>query len=460
METPPAVDGVTWTAQHAAAWQAYLRGEHLAVLGPGGTGKSTLLRCIVDHALERDAAEGKVGGVLVTGSTGRAAINVSDCVADEDGSPRAHVSTFHSAIGLGRQDGSAEELARLLVRGVGARRGPLRSVRLFVIDEISMLEADKLEAMALFWRQLAPAHDLPAPEDPWGGLVQVVMFGDPLQLPPVVKGVCKPWEAAERAGDYMFFRAPCFRAVRGVILSRVFRQRDAAFISALALVRLGRWAPAAQFMVQRLGQSFEARGVRAPEVVPHVMPRRDAAAAHNRSELAKLPGASRTYLATFDGPSGGCEKLRNGCRAPALLELKVGATVVVVANVNVAAGVANGAQAVVTELGDDFVDVDVDGTAVTLRRHRWTLRAGGGMAVMKQIPLILGFAMTIHACQGMTLRWLRASLKNVWDLAQVYVVLSRVTEPDGLHLVDLDLPRLTRLAPPSATLEYLANLKI
>lgn len=437
--TLPAIEGVTWTAEHEAAWAAYVDGQHVAILGPGGTGKSTLLRCIAEHA---------AGRVVVTGSTGRAAINVGGC-------------TFHSAIGLGLEDGTPSDIARSLRRKCNeAKRRHLLGIKVFIIDELSMLRADTLEAMAIFWRGLAPASKHPKPDDPWGGLVQIVGFGDPLQLPPVVKAKgAAPWETADLASQYMFFRAPCFEAVRGVQLTQVFRQDDRAFIDALGNIRRGRWTTGATILMNVCAQSYESRGVTPPAVVPHVMPRRDAAAKHNRVCMARLPGASRAYQAEFTGPAAGRDTLRRGCRAPELLELKVGATVVVVANVDVRAGLANGTQAVVVEMGDDSVDVAVDGEVFTIKPHAWRLQVGQSTATMTQLPLILGFAMTIHACQGMTLRWLRASLNNVWDLAQVYVVLSRVTRPDGLHLVDVNLARIMRLRAPEATVAYLAGLK-
>lgn len=411
-------DGALWppgvepTADFLATL-AFIRSSrgNLFVTGRAGTGKSTLLRAIV-RAVDDE--------VVIGAPTGIAAFNVGG-------------QTLHSLFRLPREglliDGEEDDVAP---------RDLFQVEHLtLVIDEVSMVRADILNAIDHGLRRLRER------DAPFGG-VRVIAFGDTHQLPPVISG----GEAARLGqvfGGSFFFHAPAVRSMRMVELTEVFRQKDQRFVAILNEVREGNISEGA----------LRALNARVGQVPPGDDQRwlwlcttnREAADV-NRRCLAALPGRARLYRAGVSGEFEAMARRRrsDGGALPAETELvlKEGARVVFIRNDWQRRWV-NGTTGVVTRLDDEEIGVAIDaGEEVTVGFETWTTyrrvkvdkqvrREEAGS--MSQLPLRLGWAITIHKSQGMTLDGVVFNAPHsLFAPGQAYVGLSRARSLERLLL--------------------------
>lgn len=375
----------------------------LLVTGRAGTGKSTVLHRIV-------AAEQRK--VAVVAPTGVAALNVGG-------------QTIHSLlrlpvglIGNSRlyQD---RELRRLL-----------QALDVLIIDEISMVSADLMDGID---RALREARGRP---DPFGG-IRLVLFGDPFQLAPVPGGAEERTWYAEMYRSLWFFDAHVWDRIglKTLHLDLIHRQQDEEFRRLLTAVRHG---AVTREMAARLND-VGARPL--PDDPPLTLAtRNDAVAAINLRALADLPGREATALAEVQGDFGG-----RAYPADEDLRVKVGAHVMMLRNDSEGRWV-NGSMGRVAKLARGTLTVDIDGVQhevepVTWERHRYTVSPDSKelrrevVAQFRQLPVRLGWAVTIHKAQGATLEAARIDLgRRAFSPGQTYVALSRLTRLDGLYL--------------------------
>jgi ATP-dependent DNA helicase PIF1 len=202
-------------------------GKSIFFTGSAGTGKSVLMKSII-HKLRQKYLKDP-DRVAVTASTGLAAVNI-------DG------TTLHSFAGIGLGKEPATELLKKIRRNPKTRQRWIRT-RVLIIDEISMIDADlfdKLEQVARILRNNG---------SPFGG-VQLVVTGDFFQLPPVPE--------KDRAAKFSFDAATWNTCIEHtVLLTHVFRQKDATFAAMLNEMRLGRLTPASIKAFQRLSRPLE-----------------------------------------------------------------------------------------------------------------------------------------------------------------------------------------------------------
>lgn len=409
--------------------------EHVFVTGRAGTGKSTLLAALVASTSKRMA---------ICAPTGVAALNVGG-------------QTIHSLLRLpigviaDQPLPHGEELRRLL-----------RGLDTLVIDEVSMVNADLMDAID---RTLREARRR---QEPFGG-VQIVLFGDPFQLAPV-----PPRDPHERAYFRDRYRSPWFfdahvwervpLAIRE--LSTIHRQRDPEFAEILTAVRHDE-------VTQEMADVLNAAGARpVPQGVDTITLATTNAtvAAINARGLAALPGASRHAVAEVAGEFG-----RGAFPADEVLELKEGARVMLLRNdVSGDARWVNGSMGTVSGFGDGTVVVDLDASAwdaggeqevapVTWERFRYEYDPVARtlskevVAEFTQLPLRLAWAVTIHKSQGQTYDRALVDLgSGAFAPGQTYVALSRLRTLDGLHL-SRPLRRRDVIADPAVRRFMLAS---
>jgi ATP-dependent DNA helicase PIF1 len=389
-----------------------LGGDHpLVVLsGRAGTGKSVAIRWL---ATRFD------GGCAVVAPTGLAAIQVGG-------------QTLHSLFKFPARLIQASD-----IKPPGARsREIFAHLKLLIIDEISMVRVDVMEAVGRFLERFGPR-----PGTPFGG-VKLVLVGDLLQLPPVVDSRAEhQWIRRTYDSEY-FFSAHCFKANASipVELTRVFRQTDAKFIEILSDIRTGNGLPAA---IGWLNQS--CIGKPRPAGVPEIslVPTRELADEINRRELGRLGGPRRSYCARVEGRVPADRNLPS----PNDLELRVGAQVMFTKNDQSRRWV-NGTAGMVVDLGDSHVEVAIPGTpgSFTVQPERWDQHeyqwdetAGRLVAAVVgsfiQIPLMLAWASTIHKSQGQTFDHALVDLgRGAFASGQTYVAISRCRSHRGLRL--------------------------
>lgn len=385
--------------------------DNLFITGRAGTGKSTLLRAVVNV----------LGGEVVIGApTGIAALNV--------GGETLH-TLFRLPYGL-LLDGDEEAASPRPVFDVP-------EVTL-VIDEVSMVRADVLNAMDVALRQKRET------DAPFGG-VRVIAFGDTHQLPPVTIADVEAERLREAFGGTCFFNAPGARTMAMVELDEVFRQKDARFVALLNEIRDGE---VSDDVLAAINTRVGPRPDKDAEAWVWVCATNEVAASINRGFLGQVNGEGRTYSAKLSGEFEALSGRRDdGNRFPAETELtlKEGARVIFIRNDRYRRWV-NGSSGVVTSLGDDQIEVSLTGgDTVTVGLETWTKkrRVKVGEEVreeelgsMVQLPVRLGWAVTIHKSQGMTLdRVFLNTPKPLFASGQCYVALSRARSFDGLRLL-------------------------
>ena len=406
----PTVQNVTLTREQAAVYQAieHTR-EHVFVTGRAGTGKSTLLNHLNWHTQKQ---------IVICAPTGVAALNV--------GGQTIH-SLFRLPIGV---------IADHDIDQNDAVRKILNAMDTLVIDEVSMVNADLMDAMDRSLRQARQR-----PHEAFGG-AQVVLFGDPYQLAPV------PGDGEERryfADTYRsmwFFDAKVWLEadLRIYELGEVHRQHDDAFKHMLNAVRHG-------MVTAEIAGMLNDTGARRP-LPEHgaitLATTNDTVNRINRTQLHRLPGQSQANEAEVNGDFGG-----RAFPADETLELKLGAQVMFLRN-DTALGPegqrwVNGTIGTVTSLKRE-VRVEIDGDEhevepVTWEKYKYSWDPTRKklerqiVAEFTQYPLRLAWAVTIHKSQGASYDAAIVDLgSRVFSPGQTYVALSRLTSLDGLYL--------------------------
>lgn len=391
--------------------------RNVLITGPAGTGKSFLLKFLRE----------KMGARLrVVATTGVAAVNVGG-------------STLHSWAGIGLGEGTAEELAAAILENPRAT-SRIRKATALAVDEVSMLDSD------LFCRLDEAFRIVRKKTAPFGG-IQMVLFGDFLQLPPV---------SGRKEEARFAFQSPAWEASKIAVhqLTAVVRQRDAVFVEVLSRVRLGIVdALVRQVLSGRIGASDPN-----PKIEPVVLECRNVDVdAFNRQRLSALPGDEISISAVDSGEAKFVSTLDRSCLAPSDLRLKIGAQVMLLKNLDVEGGLVNGSVGIVKSIGESSVCVDFgDAGTCEVQGARWSLCDGDGnvLATRDQVPLRLAYAITIHKSQGCTLTKAKVNLRSAFAYGQAYVALSRVRDLSGLYIEDIRWESI--MASPAALAFYRA----
>jgi len=383
-------------------------GHNILITGSAGTGKSVLLR----ELRRRLDTDGFGGRFVVTASTGIAAINVRG-------------ATLHSWAGLGLAEGSCEQLLeRVRERRKAVQR--IREVKRLAIDEISMVSAELLEKLDYVMRHVREERGRP-----FGG-VQIIAYGDFLQLPPVSKGD----EKARFAFESEVWKGANFNTG---ILTKVFRQSDAAFSRALNEFRVGNVTDEAAELFATRYQAKDEDPTFQP--IDIYMTNADVDS-FNLERLREIDAPEVCYEARDWGEEWDVKAMDKSCLAPKNLRLKVGAQVMLLTNLNIECGLANGTIGRVVALPDKVKGWKCgptvefrNGQQRVLELAKWEMKVGDDVVAERwQIPLRLAWAITGHKSQGMTLDKCRVHLANVFEAGQAYVALSRARTLDGLFI--------------------------
>ncbi|KAL7533853.1 hypothetical protein ACHAWF_004646, partial [Thalassiosira exigua] len=413
--------------------ESILSGHSTFFTGPAGSGKSHVLSSLLTaNELGVGSPSGTPRKVVVTATTGVAACNVGGI-------------TIHSFAGVGAGTGSLADVAR---RVMGNERTKVRwrEVDVLVVDEISMMGGKFLDMLSFV------ASRARNDRRPFGG-VQLVVCGDFFQLPPV------------KLGDEGFaFEAKCWSEVIrcSVLLKQVFRQRgDARLMSILDEARVGELSRESADVLRRhgtlprasFGSSNSSGGDGEEKVIPTLLEckNREVDRANER-EMAKLSGEVRTFKSRDRAISDSHRHQLRHCQAPPELDLKIGAQVMLLKNVDLERGLANGSRGVVvrfqrpkseSEIPTGFkkmefpvvkfdsiaaVGKECDGESVegdnefTIHPEEWTNKMGDQTVSSRvQIPLRLAWSISVHKSQGMTIPNLTVNLSGVFEYGQAYV---------------------------------------
>jgi hypothetical protein len=410
--------------EQAAVIERIEAGGNVFLTGEAGTGKSTLTAALV-------ARHATTKGLYVCGSTGIAAFNLADrlAVGLPAGVDVPKVTTLHRWAGVGL--GPAVDMPNEVFfrewfeqRITRAKMGALsraKFAKCLILDEVSMIPGRLLDYLDWHLRKVRGV-----PDAPFGG-VQLVAVGDFLQLPPVAKEGNYDWAFASGAwvGAEM---APC-------VLRKIHRQAAGPFTRLLNACRVGRIdGEAAALLASRVARFPSSDLVR---MFTHNVQ----VDKWNEFQMSRIDAPEVVYWMGFNEHTAEWDQksLCNNILAPRRLALKVGAKVMVVANLNDGSGemiACNGTMGRVLELEENKVVVKTDeGKEIEVGKQLWTLNAlDDASPGAFQIPLRPAYAMTIHKSQGLSLDGAVVDARAAREPGQTYVALSRLRSLEGLHL--------------------------
>ncbi|OQE44304.1 hypothetical protein PENCOP_c002G03937 [Penicillium coprophilum] len=451
------------------------RGKSMFFTGSAGTGKSVLMREII--AKLRNKYRKEPDRIAVTASTGLAACNIGGV-------------TLHSFAGIGL---GKEPVPELIKKNQKARNRWLRT-KVLVVDEVSMVDGDLFDKLEEIARRIRNNGR------PFGG-IQLVVTGDFFQLPPVPDG-------SNREAKFAFAAASWTTCIQHtILLTNIFRQRDPEFANMLNEMRLGKITPSTIEAFRRLSRPLDVNDqIEATELFPT----RAEVDGANSARMGRLSGEVMRFNAVDSGTIQDPQhrdRLLSNCMAPPMIQLKKGAQVMLIKNME--DSLVNGSIGkVVAFMSEDYFDsykendknFTDDATASDDERaHRarkklkpmgykegpasmarkwplvsflqpdgserhllcqpetWKIELPNGevQAQRQQVPLILAWALSIHKAQGQTLQRVKVDLGRVFEKGQAYVALSRAVSQEGLQVTRFE-PRKVMVHPK--VVDFYSNL--
>jgi hypothetical protein len=365
--------------------------QNLFITGGAGTGKSFLVRHFLDSQPEK---------IPVLASTGAAAILVGG-------------RTFHSFFGLGAMQGGPQAVFEAALNNRRLKRR-LREVSKLIIDEISMLSSETLDCAEKIARALRGS------DEPWGGL-RIWAVGDFAQLPPVSRSTTKEWAFLGEAWASSSFKI--------LHLSEVMRTEDQDFMKVLSDLRFGKLSVRLKhFLNSRVRNEVDSN-------ITHLFPRRNQTESFNLKKLAEIPEVSRRYETIYSGDERYFDRLKRDAPVPEVLELKVGALVMLRVN-DPRQRFVNGTTGRVLQLKDDAIVIETESRKLEIEPFVFSVQNDEGeeTSFAKNFPMNLAYASTIHKIQGATVDRVHLDLSGLWEPGQAYVALSRARRAEGVTI--------------------------
>ena len=403
--------------------------QSIFLTGKAGTGKTTLLRKIMASTHKN---------AVIVAPTGIAALNAGGV-------------TIHSFFQLpfagfipefGAQPAFSEsvkfETKQTLLRHFTMNKTRLKMIRnidLLIIDEVSMLRADLLDAIDWTLRNIRRAHE------PFGN-VQVLFIGDLLQLPPVVKQ--EEWQILRNHYQgIFFFHAKVLQETQPLYieLSKIYRQQDQDFIQLLNQLRNNQMSSEdLQILNQYVRPDFDANKEEGYITLSTHNAKADQI---NAIALEALPEKLWSYAAEITG-----DYPKHLYPLEPTLELKLGAQVMFIKNdLSLEKNYFNGKMGKIKALSSDeiLVEFPEEKKTINVEKFEWSniryeLNAATGEVEEKTIgtfvhyPLKLAWAITVHKSQGLTFDKAVLDVSEVFAPGQAYVALSRLRTLSGLVL--------------------------
>ena len=416
------------------AFDKYIKGDNIFITGPGGSGKSLLIKKIKEHSKKE---------IQVCALTGCAAV-LLNCKA----------KTLHSWSGIGLGNGTIEQNIKKIL-GSRYKREVWKETDILIVDEVSML------SLKLFNMLNEIGKVIRKNPRPFGG-IQLIFSGDFYQLPPVgnkdePETMCFCFESDNWNS---IFSPDC-----QIQLIKIFRQTDEIYSSILNQIREGKIKKKSnELLLQYVGREPDENLLVEPT---KLFPTKNKVEYINNSKMVSLDSEEKEYTVkqildlemtaeerrmraqyTRENIQTELDFLTGNLMCDKNLKLKVGAQVMCIINISLPTNdemICNGSQGIITRFcpATSFPIVKYNnGIEMVMSRHIWPSENIPGIGV-SQVPLILAWALTIHKSQGATLDTAEIDVgSGIFECGQTYVALSRVKSLNGLYLTSFDVRRI------------------
>lgn len=396
--------------------------RNIFVTGGAGTGKSYILNKLKNKFKET---------LHITSTTGISAINVNG-------------QTIHSWAGIGLANKPVEEVIKKIKKNKALYK-QLILCKMLAIDEISMLNDYVFDYINEVLKQIRENNS------PFGG-IQVLLFGDFFQLPPV-----------DETRNY------CFKSqtwqdlnLKTIVLNECKRQSEKELIDALNNVRIDHTsiddlkvfyerdiAPETElskdilriFSTNNDADTYNKKCFDEIEQRPYFYPAKDELYIYSLDDECTILDASdltNKQITKYDMMA--LDRFNEDCKAPQNLELKEGCRVMLLKNIDIKKGLANGSCGTVKQLTSGSIDILFDnGVRSNLVPMEFEYIKEGKTKIKRtQYPLRLAYGITIHKSQGMTFDKLVVNFNKIFAYGQAYVALSRTRTLEGLYIIGFD----------------------
>lgn len=429
-----------------------IRGENMFVTGSGGCGKSLIIRIIKNIYMESRNIDDirhitdryrniEYRNIQVCALTGVASL-LLQCSA----------KTIHSFSGIGVSNTSNEQILKK-IKNSGFYRKNWRETDILIIDEVSMMSQHMFELLDFLGKNIRRNNR------PFGG-IQLIMFGDFFQLPPVSK------DAEDKLRKNFCFESELwletFSPQNHMELVKIFRQSDENFKKILNQIREGKIRRNVNdFLLNYVNRDKNLEIIQPTKLYP----KRSQVDYINSFEINKLDGEINEYEINNILNLSMTEKqriLRNSFTQEQIeiefnylqgnipcekkISLKIGSQVMCVVNLNLNGEntICNGSQGIIIRFDENNNPVIKfsRGFEYIMLPYVWASETIPGIGV-RQIPLILAWALTIHKSQGATMDAIEVDAgSGIFECGQTYVALSRVKSLEGLYLSAFDISRI------------------
>jgi len=428
-----------FSSEQQIAFNKYIQGQNIFITGPGGTGKSALIK----HIKRNADARCKI--IQVCALTGCASV-LLECKA----------KTLHSWSGIGLGKGAIEQLIKKVQKNKHYK-ALWKETDILVVDEVSMMSLKLFETLDAIGKSVRKDRR------PFGGL-QLIFSGDFYQLPPV--GDKDDPDTSKFCFESEFWFTT-FSKQNHIQLQKIFRQNDPIYQNILNQVREGRLKRSTNdILLSQVNKPTDETLTIKPT---KLFPTRNKVDSINTSEMDKLEGDEKEFKIKYHGDLEMTAKerlqrtqvtpeqiktelqyLKSNLRCDEIIKLKVGSQVMCIVNTELANGemLCNGSQGIVIRFSQEgspvirFSRTNTSSFELAMNYHIWPSETIPGVGV-SQLPLILAWALTIHKAQGATLDVAEIDAgSNIFECGQTYVALSRVKSLEGLYLTSYDAKKI------------------
>jgi ATP-dependent exoDNAse (exonuclease V) alpha subunit len=377
------------------------------ITGSAGVGKSYVVSLLAKFLASRSLHMAK------TSSTGVSAFNIGG-------------QTLHSWMGIGLGDEDVKSLIEKIRKSKKAKER-IKAAKVLLIDEISMIKSDLLDKVDIILKYFRYSSE------PFGG-IKILFSGDFLQLGAVFK-------PGEEKGYVFNSRSWKEADVTVSHLQEIVRQDNSGqFAALLNQLRFGN--------ISNIGLLKSRIGIPVP---PDLRPvfiycRNMDVDRVNKEKLSAIQAPSKFFAAKDSGLPHHIEQFNRNCPAAKSIELKKGAQVMLLANIDARNGHVNGSIGVVTAFTNEGVQVKFKSGSLIVAETQWEIKEQEAtiagqirykvVATRNQIPLKVAYAISAHKAQGQTLDCAFVDMNEAFASGQVYLALSRVRDLESLYLED------------------------